>query len=424
MPVRTTILALATMLTLTAAAWVTAPLAAQAPAIAVFLDCQTHGCDTEHLRTEIGFVNWVRDRTVAGVHVLITSQTTGGGGVSYALSFLGMRSFAADTLQLGLASSQTSSSSERRDALTNRIAQGLLRYAIHTTAAERVSVRVPTGGGDDDDAGRTLDDGATDPWKQWVFSAGIDLGANGESRQANQRVAAEFSANRVTEAWKFELDVEGSYRTNRYDLDDGRLRIIRRDYNSDLQLTKALAARWSAGAEVRAGTSTFRNLDLYLRFAPVLEYSFYPYSEFSRRQMTLQYSVGVNHFDYTEETLFDKLKEQVTDERLELSMRYQQPWGSAGLSVSGSHYFHDLSRYALGADSFLSVRLFKGLEAEMGVEYSRVHNQLYIQKGDASDEDVLTERLALATGYEYELGFGVRYTFGSIFNNIVNRRLD
>jgi hypothetical protein len=70
------------------------------------------------------------------------------------------------------------------------------------------------------------------------------------------------------------------------------------------------------------------------------------------------------------------------------------------------------------------VRLFKGLSAEVSGAYSRVHNQLYIRKGDASDEDVLLERLALATGYQYEVRAGLSYTFGSIFNNIVNRRLD
>ena len=51
----------------------------QTGALRVFLDCGWY-CDFDHLRTEITFVNWVRDRADAQVHVLVTQQTTGGGG--------------------------------------------------------------------------------------------------------------------------------------------------------------------------------------------------------------------------------------------------------------------------------------------------------------------------------------------------------
>ena len=47
-------------------------------ALRVFLDCAS--CDENYIRTEITFVNYVRDRTLADVHVLITTQATGGGG--------------------------------------------------------------------------------------------------------------------------------------------------------------------------------------------------------------------------------------------------------------------------------------------------------------------------------------------------------
>ncbi|MEO5510060.1 MAG: hypothetical protein ABIV28_05975 [Longimicrobiales bacterium] len=403
------------------------PAIAQAPApsatpINVFLDCQSRGCDSDHFRTEIPFVNWVRDRTVGDVHLLITSQETGSGGAAYVLAFFGLRSFEEDTLQLTMSTPQTATSAERRDALTNRIAQGLLRYAIHTTAAERVTVRLPNA--DDNEGATGLLAGVKDPWNHWVFSLGGDVSADGEQQQASQSFHGNVKASRVTEAWKFEVGASGSYRENRYDLEESELTVVRRDYSSRAGAAKALAAQWSAGALIEAGTSTFRNQDLHVRLSPALEYSFYPYSEFSRRRITLQYSVGFNHFDYTEITLFDKTEERVVDEKLELGMKYQQPWGEAGLDISGSHYFHDLSRYELGVEAGLDVRIFKGLEAEVKAEYSRVHNQLYIQKGDASDEDVLTERLALATGYQYDFSVGLRYTFGSIFNNVVNRRFD
>ena len=57
------------------------PAAAQtdAPeALRVFLDCNR--CDSDYLRTEITFVNYVRDRRDAQVHVLVATESSGGGG--------------------------------------------------------------------------------------------------------------------------------------------------------------------------------------------------------------------------------------------------------------------------------------------------------------------------------------------------------
>ena len=63
---------------------VASPLAAQdvqnPETVGIFFDCQTMGCrDLDYFRREIPFVDWVRDREVADVHVLVTSQATGGG---------------------------------------------------------------------------------------------------------------------------------------------------------------------------------------------------------------------------------------------------------------------------------------------------------------------------------------------------------
>src|SRR5688572_11864365 len=66
--------------------------------INVYLDCGF--CDFNYLRDEVPYVNWVRDRAVADVHLLATQQATGGGGSEYVFNFIGLRSFAriVDTL--------------------------------------------------------------------------------------------------------------------------------------------------------------------------------------------------------------------------------------------------------------------------------------------------------------------------------------
>jgi len=43
---------------------------------------------------------------------------------------------------------------------------------------------------------------------------------------------------------------------------------------------------------------------------------------------------------------------------------------------------------------------------------------------DASTEDVLLKLRQLSSGYSYFVGFGVSYSFGSIFNTVVNPRFN
>lgn len=66
------------------------PPAQQTEALRVFLDCQTFFCDFDHFRREIAFVNWMRDRQDAQVHILGTGQGTGGGGREFTFTFIGL----------------------------------------------------------------------------------------------------------------------------------------------------------------------------------------------------------------------------------------------------------------------------------------------------------------------------------------------
>src|SRR5262245_15480433 len=72
----------------------TQPAATATPsgALKVFLDCNS--CDEDFLRTEITFIDYMRDRTDADVHILVTTQGTGGGGTEYTLKFIGLGRFA------------------------------------------------------------------------------------------------------------------------------------------------------------------------------------------------------------------------------------------------------------------------------------------------------------------------------------------
>jgi hypothetical protein len=53
---------------------------------------------------------------------------------------------------------------------------------------------------------------------------------------------------------------------------------------------------------------------------------------------------------------------------------------------------------------------------------SRVRDQLYLPRGEASDEEVIARQQALSTNFRYFVFTGVRYQFGSMFNSVVNPR--
>jgi hypothetical protein len=57
---------------------------------------------------------------------------------------------------------------------------------------------------------------------------------------------------------------------------------------------------------------------------------------------------------------------------------------------------------------------------ELGGQVALIHNQLNLPSGDADLEELLLRRRQLETNHQAGLSFGLRYRFGSIYNNIVN----
>lgn len=84
---------------------------------------------------------------------------------------------------------------------------------------------------------------------------------------------------------------------------------------------------------------------------------------------------------------------------------------------------HDLNKNRISIDSRLSIRVFKGLSVNFSSNYDYVQDQLSLPKGDASLEEVLLGKRQLATTYGISVSAGISYSFGSIYNNVVNTRL-
>lgn len=383
----------------------------------VFLDCQTV-CDQTFIRTEITWVDWVRDREDAAVHVLVTGEGTGGGGRRYSLDFIGRGPFQGDDHTMTYTSSGDATSDEARTGFTRVLGLGLTSYARGSAPFDRLSVqyRPPRS------APGTAGPPQNDPWDFWVFRLGLNAYLNGESLQSSSQASGSLNASRTTDDWKLSFSGSYSKRSSTYELSDRSVTTRVEDWSSSGLAVKSLGDHWSLGARASAGSSTFYNQDFRWSLQPGVEFNFFPYGETARRELTLQYLVGINHWDYTEETLFGEISETRPSHSVVLGLDLTQPWGRTSISISGSQYLHDASRYSAGISGYAQVRLFKGFSFNVNGSYSRVHDQLYLPKGDATDDEILTRQRQLETSYFYYTSFGISYRFGSIFNNVVNPR--
>jgi hypothetical protein len=387
--------------------------------VKVFIDCSGFwNCDSEYFRTNLTYIDHVRDRTVADVHILITSQRTGSGGNEVTLTFIGLGPFARVDDLLRYLSPPNSATDAIRAGLVQKIKLGLMRYVAHSSAAD--SLTVATNASAKPSQAKTP---VHDPWNYWVMRVSFNGNVYGEESSNSRSYSGGASANRTTEAWKASLSGNASYRQSSYDLGDGEMfTTVTRSSNVGGIVVKSLGPRWSAGGRASLQSSTYTNQDRAVSVAPAIEYDFFPYAESTRRIMTLQYSLGVTSFAYKEITIYDKMSETLPYHKLALDIEARQPWGQVSFQLDGSQYLSQSDKYRIEAGGGVSLRLGKGLSLNVSSWESFIRDQLYLPKGEATTEEILVRQRQLATSFQYSVYFGVSYTFGSIYNNVVNPR--
>ena len=386
--------------------------------VRLFLTCSTFYCEPAFYQTEIAFVDHVRDRSDADVHVLATPESTGGGGTQYTLAFLGQGRFAGQDLTLTHVAEANTSEDRLRQALANVIKLGLVRYVAQTPEGARLSVTYAAPAGAAAAAAP-----ARDPWNHWSFRLSGNGFFNGEQSYSSRQIWGSASASRTTERWKLRLSMNVNESHNRFEIDSVTT-FTNTQTSRGLSglLVRSLGHRLSAGLMGSASRSTYLNQDMALRIAPAIEYNFYPYSESTRRQMLLRYAVGPTHFDYLEETIFERSEETRLQHSLVAAVVARQPWGSVHVSGEAAAFLDDHRKNRLEIGGGTELNLFRGFALELNGVYERVRDQLYLPAGEATEEEILLRQRQLATGFQYFLFAGISYTFGSRSAPVVNPR--
>jgi len=391
-------------------------------ALRVFFDCSRGRgtCDFDFYRREIPFVNYTRDREDSQVHVLLTSENTGSGGRRYTLDFIGREDFSGVDDRLEVTTRANLAQEQQLTAIADMLKLGLIRYMARTDQAGNLEILYD---GLEAEAG-TVATPESDPWNFWTFRVRGNANFNVDERTEFYRIGGGLSANRITDAVKLEFSIGGSYNESVFETSDTTsVSSVRQGYDVEGLNVWSLSDRWSVGVAYEAGHSSFANQDLQIDFSPALEYNFFPYSESTRRQFSVLYTVGARYSRYIEETVFLKTEETLAQHSLSASLSVRQPWGGSFGFLEFSQLLNDPAKNRfqvfLGAD----FRLFRGLSLNFNANYERIRDQINVPAGDATEEEVLLRQRILASGFQYSLSMGFSYTFGSIFSNVVNPRM-
>ena len=385
----------------------------------VFLDCERRNCDLDYLRREITFINYMRDRQDAQIHVLVTTQRAGA-GQEFTFDFIGLREFEGDDHSFTYTSSSTDTDDETRAGVAQMLRVGILHYLVKTPLINEIEIRT---------AVETMErrflvvDPADDPWNFWVFRFGVNGRIGGEDRRSNRNVNFNTSANRTTEEWKLRFSANLRYDDRKFIFDDGSESFsFNRIWWFSHKTVKSLGGHWGVSFDAAVMHATFVNIDLVATIAPGIEYNIFPYSESSRRSFTITYQIGSSYNQYIEETIFGMTEEMLYDQSLLVNLDAVQPWGEVEVGMDAAQFFNDLSQWRVVFEGRLEFRIVRGLNFDVQGNWAAIHDQRFIAAGGQTDEEILLQRRALATDSRYSFRMGFNYTFGSIFNNVVNPR--
>jgi hypothetical protein len=386
--------------------------------VAVFLDCQSSACDFDFLRQQIAAVSWVRDRTVADVHVLVTEQGTGAGGQQFQLAFLGLARFAGMGDTLTYSTDPTDVEDDRRKGIARVLHVGLARFVVRVSGYDAVTVRFEA-----PEAKSAIP--LRDRWNYWVFEAGVNGDADGDRTDKFIGAEADFEASRITNSWKTSIQFNAEYNQSTFSLSEGgTFTNIQRNYDVEFEHVKSVGRNFAVGVTGGIGSSTFSNQRRVIKLAPAIEFDLFPYSEATRRSFVFQYAVGMTQYVYEDTTIFLKLREGVPVQQFRVSLGAKQPWGQIDVGALFRNQIMKASKRRASIGGEISFRVVRGLNLEFGGDVSNIHDQINLRLGDLSDEEVLVRQTERGTSYRYNARFGISYTFGSLLNNFVNPRFN
>lgn len=380
-------------------------------AVRVFLDCNS--CDMNFTRQEIPYVNYVRDVKEAQVYINVTHQHTGSGGDQYTYTFNGQSEFSGMNDTLTYTANPDETNMIIRDQRTGVLKMGLMRYVARTPYAKEIKIN--------HNPGLELEE-VKDRWNNWVFELSSSPRYSSEESAKRLQIWNSFNISRITPELKVEVNLDESINKQRFIDAETDTTYIKSSNSLDLLVVKSMGNHWSAGMRWENRTSTESNIDFTTEIMPAIEYDLFPYSEATHKQLRILYSIGYQYSNYIDSTIYDRMSDDFFKHQLMVAYQVQEKWGSINLSVSGTNFLSDLSKNRASMWGYIRLRVLKGLSLSVNGSVSYNNYQPSLRKGEITEADRLLQLKQLASSYFVQGGLSLSYTFGSIYNNVVNPR--
>ena len=378
----------------------------------IYLDCQD--CDLDYYKQELSYVEFVRDRKYADVHIFFTTQWNATGGKKYTIEFSGAHQYKDIHDVLEFSTTGETTKEQKRKLIMKNLELGLIRFWIANGLKDKISLSLKK-----DKKDKKVEE---DPWNKWTFRFSARGYFNGQETSSSRYFNGNISVKQVKDKNKFTLYLSENNSKSVFKYNDEEIISERKStylYGDDIY---SISNHVSVGLFAGAGNSLYSNQSLFLYLKPGVEYNFFPYTMSEKKAIFLNFKVGPNYNKYYDLTAFGKTEELLWQQNITLGGLVVKKWGNISSNVEYRSYLHDLSLNGFNFNIETNLHLFKGFSLDLYASYGLSHDQVNIRALGASREDLLLRQQQIKSGYNYYTSAGISYTFGSIYNTIVNPR--
>ena len=379
--------------------------------IKVFLSCR---CDDDYLKQNTLFFDYVRDMDLADIEVFVFEITNASGGRNFSFNFKGKNKFNKEYV-ISKTIPQNTSFNKSRKSLLDTYKLGMASFLSNTDYQSQVEVNFNN---------NLFPENLTkDKWKNWVFEVYGSFNFENEKSINEEEYNFGFDIDRVTNNWRFRSDFEIDRSIRFFSGGEQNYSSERESFYFSASLVKSISNHFSTGIFSSYTQDTYRNYKSSYNISPAIEYNFIPYNEVLTREVTLAYKLGYNLFHYIDETIYGFEDQKMFNHSLTLNLRFREKWGSIYSYLVASQFLDLPEQNRLTINNNLNIRIIRGLSVRISAYFRFIRDQINLPKGAASVEDLLLRQRQISTNFQNRISMGLSYTFGSIFNNIVNQRL-
>ena len=386
-------------------------LLSQEKQLKVFLDCN---CDENYLKQNTSFLEYVRDQDLADIEIFILDVYTPTGSRSFEINIDGNNIYHEISTSSKVVGYSNDTSSTLRDKLLNKVKLALVPFL--DKGGYNIKIDVDS----------NLDDYSTndDKWKNWVFELSGSYNNDKEETRKTNRYEIEFEIDKLTPEWRIGIDFSRSESNRNFFSNDNIYTSNRKTTSLRARVVRSVSNHFSLGAFVGGFQNTYENIDFQRYIMPAIEYSLFPYEDVLSREVTLAYRIGTGKRNYIEKTIYGYTKQIVYPHGLTLNVKFRKKWGNISSYVRGDQFLNDGTKKRLSLRSSLDIRVFEGLAVRFSSNINLIRDQYNLAASSTSSiEDLLLQQRQIATDYKTSFSVGLSYTFGSIYNNVINTRL-